>query len=410
MSQPNVDPKEVFGADLSAVFGPKIDRVHISTLTRSERRKLLEGVPKYLPTDSLGKDPSIFQVVNLVLNTLKQLRCLKGIDLDWHTTDDIKEKGLQRCDEQYIAVEHIVKNNKVQRGIQLRHLLEDILFCFDPKWVQTGLARYDIKTGKWYLNDAQHRFVACVILGIRHIPLEYIESQLRSDDVWQYSAVNLRSLVASEFDKYRNMVQAVESLLDEDPKFNTDKLDQEYVNAYDIKNILDAHNAKLIEKGGDAAGQFECAGVGNIIRHYEDYSARLFRRAISIHTEVWSKSPIGTPNIWGICEFIKTQEAEGVLDKDPFFVLDAHIVEALVHKYEPNRYGYHLEVKRALKAHDVAKELGIPESAIYSSGIHKLIQVTSPEVDWAPIKFGGKVIADKYLDAYPVPPKVKAVA
>ena len=404
MSQPNVDPKEVFGEDLGAVFGPKMNRKHIRTIKSAVRREIIRKIPKYVDTSVLGDDPSLFQVCNLVLSVLKRCRALQGIDLDWITTDELKAQGLTRSEEMFKPVSKVVKNNQAQRGIQLQHLVEDILFKFNPEWVLMGLARYDATTDRFFLNDAQHRFVACVLLGIRDIPLEFKTSELRSDDVAQYTAVNLNSLVASEFDKYRAMTQTVEAKMVEDSNFDIETMDRSFITAYSIKQILSRFGAKLIEKGGEQKTQpLECTGAYNLTRHYDDYGYEIFERAIDIHCTVFNKAPIATPNVWGICEFIKVQEAEGVLDNNKFSVDDA-IIDALSHRYAGgHKNGFHLEAKRAIKE-GPAEDLNIPEQSRIAAGLHKIIRITNPDVDWAPVKFSGKVIADEYLNSYRVPP------
>jgi len=405
MSQPNLDPKNVFGEDLAQVFGPKMNRKHIRTIKSIVRREIIRKIPKYVDTTVLGDDPTLFQVCNLVLSVLKRSRALQGIDLDWITTEELKAKGLTRNEEMFKPVSKIVKNNQAQRGIQLQHLVEDILFKFNPEWVLMGLARYSKVSDKYFLNDAQHRFVACVLLGIRDIPLEYKESELRSDDVAQYTAVNLNSLVASEFDKYRAMTQTVEAKMIEDPNFDIETLDRSFRTAYNIKQILSRFGAKLIEKGGEQKTQpLECTGAYNLTRHYDDYGHEIFERAIDIHCTAFNKAPIATPNIWGICEFIKVQEAEGVLDNNNYEVDDS-IIDALSHRYAGgHRNGFHHESKRAIKDDPASKDLNIPEQSKIAAGLHKIIKVTSPHIDWAPIKFSGKVIANEYLNLYRVPP------
>jgi hypothetical protein len=67
-----------------------------------------------------------------------------------------------------------------------------------------------------------------------------------------------------------------------------------------------------------------------------------------------------------------------------------------------------LEAKRAIKEDSVASELNIPEQSRIAAGLHKIIKITAPDIDWAPVKFSGKVIADEYLNTYRVPPVQEA--
>jgi hypothetical protein len=205
------------------------------------------------------------------------------------------------------------------------------------------------------------------------------------------------------------MVQTVMAKKDEDANFDMETLDRSFVSAFNIFNILNRFGAKLIEKGSEVKTQpLECTGAYNLTRHYDDYGHEIFERAIAIHVTVFNKAPIQTPNIWGICEFIKIQEAEGVLDNNHYAV-DQEITDALLHRYPTGiRNGFHLEAKRAIKEHSVASELNIPEQSRIAAGLHKIIKITAPDIDWAPVKFSGKVIADEYLNTYRVPPVQEA--
>ena len=375
-----MDPKTLFGADLTAVFGPPAEREHVSSFTHQELKERIGMVPEYVSTDSLGDNPTLFEITNLILFVLQRTRALHGIDLDWQTS--LEDKGLRRPKEVYKKVSNVVKNNKAQRGIQLRHLVRDILFKFNPEWVQTGLARYSEVEGRYYLNDAQHRFIGCIILGIRSIPLEYKVSEFRSVDVQQYSCVNLGSLVASEFDKYRTMVETVR-----------------------VFNILQNHGCKLIEKAGEnKAGILECTGAGNLLRHYADYGSEIFARAVAINATVFHKTHISTPNIWGICEFIKRQQDEGVMSGNEL-MMDMAIIDAIFHRYpDGNRNGFYLDAKRAVEA-GTNGEINIQYQDMVAAGIEKMIKVVHPEIKWFGIKAHGKNIAEKYMSAFKVMPK-----
>ena len=164
MSFPHIDPKDIYGQDLIKVFGPKTSRRHISTLTPQEKEAILDKVPEYVETDDLGPRPSFFQVTNKILWILQQTGALQGIDLDWCPT--LTDRAMHRHPDHYFSVNNAYKNNSVQRGIWLKHLLKDILFQFDPDSVLMGLAR-KLSDGTANLNNGQHRTVGCIIIGIR---------------------------------------------------------------------------------------------------------------------------------------------------------------------------------------------------------------------------------------------------
>lgn len=397
----NVDPKDLFGSDLSAIFGPKANRVHISKLSRKEIEDRINLLPEYVSTDTLGEFPTLLEVTNFILYVVKRSRAMDGIDLDW--CDSLKLHGLVRPEEMYKPVGLFSKNNPIQRGVQVRHLFRDLLFPFNPAWVQSALTRFSPLQGRYYLNDAQHRYIACVIMGIREIPTEYIVSELISVDVEQYSCVNLASLVASEFDKFRVKVQAVtlanrEGVILKNPSFYA---------AYEVFKILEANGCRLIEQGSkDNANALECTSTGNMLRHYQDYGNEIFARAVAINAEVFTKTSIGTPNIWGICAFLKKQADEGVLNCDEF-AIDMAVTDALLYRYpDRNRKSFYQEAKKAVDI-GTREELAIPYQDKVAAGIEKIIRVVSPNVKWAEIKFAGKNIADTYMESYSVVPLQK---
>ena len=71
MTNLNVDPKDLFGSDLSAVFGPKASRVHISKLTHAEIMDRLSKVPEFLDTECLGEFPTLFEIANFITSCIK---------------------------------------------------------------------------------------------------------------------------------------------------------------------------------------------------------------------------------------------------------------------------------------------------------------------------------------------------
>lgn len=394
----NVDPKEQFGMDLTGVFGPPSSRKHIKTFTHAELKERIKKLPKYVSTDQLGDSPSLFEIANLILYVLQRTRALQGLDLDW--IDTLDGNGLVRPKEMYKHVGKIRKNNKAQRGIQLRHLVEDILFKFNPTWVQTGLARYSKKEDSYYLNDAQHRYIGCIILGIREIPLEYIESEFRSVDVEQYSCVNLGSLVASEYDKYRTMVESVRIADSEGRSIE----DRAFLEAWDVFNILQNNGCKLVEQSSEEGPRaLECTGAGNLLKHRRDYGSEIFARAININASVFSKTPISTPNVWGICEFIKQQGENGILAENEI-LMDMAIIDALLYKYpNGNRVGFYLETKRAVDA-ATEKKIRVDYPLPVAAGIEKVLRVVHPEIDWYGIQVHGVNIAENYLLSWKVMP------
>ena len=73
-----------FGADLFKVLGPKANRVPWASLTLAEQKSRLKRIPEYVNTRSLGKHPTLVDVVIYCLNKLVLMgpdNPLLGIDL-----------------------------------------------------------------------------------------------------------------------------------------------------------------------------------------------------------------------------------------------------------------------------------------------------------------------------------------
>jgi hypothetical protein len=393
------DPRKNFGQDLIKVFGPASSRRHISTFTVQEIQSIIKQVPEYVDTDDLGPRPSFYQIVNKILLILERSKALNGVDLDWCTT--LQNRAMRRHASHYVHVSKLYKNNSVQRGIKLRHLLQDILFSFTPDHVLMGLARY-LKDGTINVNNAQHRTVACIIIGITEIPFEGQESELESVDVDLYATDNLNTLSASPFDEFRirvkrNKVRKAEG--------RTDLIESD-IKCEHIFEIHKRHGSRFVEKGGDVFAK-EFTGVGNMLNYYDSYGADIYDRAVGIACSVFSKAPMsGTGNVWGLMEFLREQENNGTFADT--MELDWAVQESLMYKYtDPKKSGMHLDIKNAFKGFletATGDWVDCPEPRQIAAGITKLCRISYPEVNWPIINYKGKSI-EATLKAFKAPPK-----
>jgi len=395
----HADPRANFGQDLIKVFGPASSRKHISKFTPQEIDSIVESVPEYVDTDDLGPRPSFYQIVNKILLILERSKALNGVDLNWCPT--LANRAMRRHASHYFHVSKLYKNNSVQRGIKLRHLLQDILFPFNPDHVLMGLARY-LKDGTINVNNAQHRTVACIIIGITEIPFEGQESELESVDVDLYATDNLNTLSASQFDEYRirvkrNIVRKAEGRTD---------LIADDIKCEDIFNIHTRHGSRFIEKGGDVFAK-EFTGVGNMLKYYDQYGADIYDRAVGIACSVFSKAPMsGTGNVWGLMEFLREQKNNGTFADT--MELDWAVQESLMYKYtDPKKSGMHLDIKAAFKDFletASADWTDCPEPRIIAAGITKLCRICYPEVNWAVLNYNGNSV-EATLKNFKAPPK-----
>jgi hypothetical protein len=406
------DPKQLWGNDMIAIFGPTGERRPISEVSYDEKQKIIKSVPEYIPTDDLGPFPSLYHVVNKVLKVLKQSKALVGIDLNWQEETALMTLGLERPREMYKSTDKMYKNNAVQRGIMLRHLLEDILFVYEPKKVLSGLARYSVVEDRLYMNDAQHRNVASIILGVRRIPVEFERSESLSVDVEQYGCVNIGSLVASEFDKYRNRVQ--QYLTRQSEGLDIDNLAPVIKNAHAVHQIVEvSYGIKFVENGGEKLPR-TCTGVANTLRDYERYGAEIFTRAVSIVASQTEnvRYRIPQPMIEMVCRFLKYQKASSIDE----FVMDMAIEEAL-ERWCPkkDKTGFYKDANRACINGPFNDDSDTPlmSDALcdlqtrWAAGVLKWVRVTSPNLEWEPIKVKGVDIAEQAMPSFVVMPIFK---
>lgn len=383
------DPKDNFGQDLIKIFGPAGSRKHISKFTPSEKEAILEKVPEYVETDDLGPRPSFYQVANKILLVLMNTKALIGVDLSW--CNSLSNGGIFRNPNHYIGTSKAYKNNSVQRGIQLRHLLKDILFEFDPSHVLMGLAR-QLSDGTYNLNNGQHRTLACIIVGVREVPVEWKVSDFESVDVDLYATDNLNTLSASPFDGFRIMVRRNQVRKAEG---RTDLI------AGDIKceNVFDIHaryGSRFVEKGkgNDNVLPKECTGIGNMLKYYDTYGADIYERAVAMVCAIFPKAQFSTANAWGIMEFLREQENNGPITDS--MELDWNVQEAIVYKYsDPARSGMHLDIKKVFKEFlennsKAGKFMDCSEPRYLAAGIGKLCRIVHPTVNWAPINYNGQ--------------------
>jgi hypothetical protein len=394
MTYPNCDPRDLYGQDLITVFGPKNQRVHIGTLNSAQKNKILELVPETLETDDLGDRPSLYQVANKILNVMAQSKAFIGVDLDWQP-EHINGLGLDRPDDVYRNAELVYKNNKTQRGIKMKHLVENLLFSWNNKAYLTGLAR-QLPDGTFNLNDAQHRNVSAIILGIRWLPIDVEISSFESVDVDQYAYVNLLSLSASPYDHFRIRVQRNLAR-----KAEGRPLDPEDIQCEDIYNIHKKHNSYFVEKGVERIYHLQCSSVANMQKYYENYGPKIYEYALGIVCRVWNKSALSTANCWGLMEFISEQLKSEKPDNINAWLFN--IQRCIAARYSDSaRSGMHLDIKRVFDTHPVAGELDIPERIKIASGIYKICITHDPNNNWKPIMWNGRDLCNDFLDGFKV--------
>ncbi len=313
-----------FGKDLIKLLGPKSDRVQWNSLSFDQKQKRIAEIPEYVNTSKLGKFPSftdmLFECFRVLVNKGSN-NPLKGIDLpefdsltsasSFYNTPALNYFG------SLTEVSRLYKNADKQRDIFLRHILVDIVFQFEPGLVFPGVGRED-SAGKIYVNDAQHRILGCMFLGISQVPLNYISSDDEYWDVQQYAAININSLQCSNFDRYRIRVQRGNA-----SKVAGYPIDPEDQLCMDLSDVLNNNGITAVEKGDKIGKNGKVlSDIGNLIKYWKTYGKEIATRAIELNATMFPTSAFHTANSWGLMEFLKVQ--------DP--TIDPVLIDCTVHQ------------------------------------------------------------------------------
>lgn len=376
---------DIFGVDLLGILGPKAQRVAWSSLTFQEQQERLDRMPVYINTRKLGKAPDLVAVVIECFTALANMgenNPLLGIDLPVYDSlqDAANKTGVPTMNynrEQLRALAKLVKNAAKQRDVFLRHIFKDIIFRFNPGLVFPAIGRKNSK-GLIFVNDGQHRTLACIMLGIEEVPINYIESDDEYWDVAQYATINIHSLGASEFDRYRIRVERFKAATEAGMVIEEeDKLSSELSELFEDLGIIVIEKSDKSHKGNSKV----LTGIGNMIKYRGDYGQDHFTRATTINARLFPTSMFHTANSWGLMEFFKAQGT--IKDKIKF---DFELSQALRTRWKKDNAGgkLHKDIKDAYKTQTKADAYNsrIPEPLIIAHGIWQVCVKYAPTVAW----------------------------
>ena len=377
-------PKKVtdlFGQDLFKLLGPKKDRVQWNSLSFKEKEERIKHIPVYISTRRLGKTPSFEDMLVecfRVLSNLGSNNPLRGIDLPEFDSLLDASKAHNTPPLNYFGglttVEDLYKNAEKQRDVFLKHILVDLVFQFEPGLVFPGVGRKDSQ-GRIFVNDAQHRTLACMFFGIEEVPLNYIESDDEYWDVQQYAAININSLQCSDFDKFRIRVQRGEASVQ--ASFSVDPEDQLCM---DMNDVFQRNDILVVEKGDKevSINSKVLTGIGNMVKYWKDYGPSISTRAIELNAVMFPTSTFQTANSWGLMEFLKAQDN----NIDPM-LMDYAIQQAIKTWLPKDNHGnkLHDQIKKKCKEDNDINSIRF-EPMVIAEGIRQLCEAYGGDVSW----------------------------
>lgn len=377
-------PKEVtdlFGADLLKLLGPRANRRAWNSLSFKEQSERIEAIPVYISTRRIGNAPSFTSMLIecfRVLINLGSKNPLMGIELPnygslAHASNSHGTPALNYFNT-LTPVSDLYKNAEKQRDLFLQHILVDIVFQFEPGLVFPGVGRRDSK-GRIFVNDAQHRTLGCMFLGIDEVPLNYITSDDEYWDVQQYAAININGLSCSEFDKYRIRVQRGDA-----SKAAGFVIDPEDQLCMDMRDVFYRNDVVVTEKGDKdiSINGRVLTGIGNMIKYWKTYGPKIATRAIELNAVMFPTSTFQTANSWGLMEFLKTQDTS-VNPMDMDFAIQRAIKEWLPKDNQGNKL--HDLIKKTCKEDNDLNSIRF-EPIVIAEGIRQLCDYYESDVAW----------------------------
>lgn len=287
--------KKEFGEDLELVFGPKNKRVDYRQLSQAEIQERLEKIPeKLFVPQTRGGMLSILDSWRLALEQLADSKALWGVDLPQFNI--MPMEGTERH-----PVEMLWLNYGSQRILYLRHCV-GIVFKFDPWSVFSGIGRKDSNV-LIYINDGQHRTMACLFFGMRYMAMQYRTSDDTTIDIDQFCACNVDNLPSEPYDNYRNRSSRAEIYIQNGK--NPFREDKEML---DIKHWSQRWKINICRANDPAASSNRgISHMGDLLK-----SARMgienMHIAAAIHIRCYDDQTIKSANLLGLTNLISQQD------------------------------------------------------------------------------------------------------
>jgi hypothetical protein len=287
--------EEKFGPNLELVLGPKNSRVDYRQLSQKEIAERLEKIPEKLWVEQTrGGMLSVLDSWMLALEELADSKALWGVDLPAHAF--MPMEGTERH-----PVENLYINYGSQRILYLRHCI-GIVFKFDPWSVFNAIGRKD-SSGLVYINDGQHRTMACLFFGMRYMAVQYRTSDDTTVDIDQFCACNVDNLPSEPYDNYRNRSSRAEIYISNGKK--PFREDQEML---DIKHWSQRWNIRICRANDPSASSNRgISHMGDILK-----SARMGIQnmdiAAAVHIRCYDDQTIKSANLLGLTYLISQQD------------------------------------------------------------------------------------------------------
>jgi hypothetical protein len=325
-----------YGDDLTGLCGPKSQRKEIKSFDPVEVRRRMSKIAELLDVSPIMDDDGyarVEDVIMFVLNHCQEAGIFEGMELPFF--DKLFGRGmLYRDNSNFVKISEMWINYRQQRMVRVKHLIGDLVFNYKPHLVQPATGR-EMENGDKVVNDAQHRTLSSCIVGVDEMPMNYMEfddiaRKLAIVDAEQYHSINIVSLAASEYDKWRNGTNLAREK--EKLKLSLTPDEERYLKAW---RVFNANGVKVLDKDDKSESSRQSkalTGIGNMLTYLDTFGFDIWSRAVSINMRLFTDCVFATNVSWGICEFLKQQGNLGDAK-----AVDEAIFQALHEKYSPRQ-------------------------------------------------------------------------
>jgi hypothetical protein len=320
------DITDLFGEDMTEIFGPKASRKSVRLLSTEEKDSKINAIKKYtnvdlcvhsgrLIIDHLGVVSyvemlkMVFTAYQNIIDPMTNKPVFYGIQLDRYDHKEAFANGaLIPQDLVYFNVEDI------QRPTSLIREAHIVLGNFDSACVYGMKARLDTELGGVVSSDGLQGSTVLGIQGVLTLPAGFTTREGLGADADILLTCGADALPMSEYDIYKARVtRAIETA----KASKEENIKPEDRSSYYLDKIVSQPKSKIeFRPESSVIGQDQCNTVSQFQKLFRKYCKEQFKLRESfekaIHTMriAWPKKPITSEAVWALTELYTQMDSK----------------------------------------------------------------------------------------------------
>jgi len=320
------DITDLFGEDMTEIFGPKASRKSVRLLSTEEKESKINAIKKYtnvdlcvhsgrLIIDHLGVVSyvemlkMVFTAYQNIIDPMTNKPVFYGIQLDSYDHKEAFANGvLIPQDLVYFNVEDI------QRPTSLIREAHIVLGNFDSACVYGMKARLDTELGGVVSSDGLQGSTVLGIQGVLTLPAGFTPREGLGADADILLTCGADALQMSDYDIYKARVtRAIETA----KASKEENIKPEDLSSYFLDKIVSQPKSKIeFRPESSVIGQDQCNTVSQFQKLFKNYCKQQFKLRESfekaIHTMriAWPKKPITSEAVWALTELYTQMDSK----------------------------------------------------------------------------------------------------